>query len=274
MRVTTHRPRPTQAPPATAAAPVRTHDLSVVLGSSTILRGIDLTISAGETVALLGANGSGKSTLVKSLVGVVPIANGRAELFGADVTSRRVPWARVGYVPQRLTAAGGVPATALEVVSSGLLHGRRLRLRGGARARALAALDQVGLADRAHDGVHVFSGGQQQRVLIARALVREPELLILDEPLAGIDRRSKEALAGTLTDLRARGTTMLIVLHELGELAGLVQRAVVLRHGRVVHDGAPPRAAQGHDAAGHDHVHAHEDQADPGTRSPDLKVEW
>jgi zinc transport system ATP-binding protein len=274
MRVTTRRPRAADAPPSAQAAPVLTHDLSVTLGTSTILRGIDLTIRSGETVALLGANGSGKSTLVKSLVGVVPITQGRAELFGADVSSRRVDWARVGYVPQRVTATGGVPATALEVVSSGLVHGRRLRLPAGARARALAALDQVGLAGRAHDAVHVFSGGQQQRVLIARALVREPELLILDEPLAGIDRRSKEALARTLTDLRAEGTTMLVVLHELGELAGLVQRAVVLRHGRVVHDGAPPPAAHGHDAAGHDHVHAHEDQADHGTRSPDLKVEW
>ncbi|WP_448072355.1 metal ABC transporter ATP-binding protein [Georgenia yuyongxinii] len=274
MRVTTRRPGRVDSPATAGAAPVRTHDLSVVLGAATILRGIDLAIPAGQTVALLGANGSGKSTLVKSLVGVLPIAKGRAELFGADITSRQVQWSRVGYVPQRVTAAGGVPATALEVVSSGLVHGRRLRLGAGARDRALAALEQVGLADRAHDGVRVFSGGQQQRVLIARALVREPELLILDEPLAGIDRRSKEALAATLTDLRARGTTMLIVLHELGELGELVQRAVVLRHGRMVHDGAPLRAARGHDAAGHDHVHAHEDQPDPGTRSPDLKVEW
>ncbi|WP_418605529.1 ATP-binding cassette domain-containing protein [Georgenia sp. SUBG003] len=100
--------------------PVRAEDLTVVLGRSTVLRGIDLTVRDGETVALLGANGSGKSTLVKALVGVVPAARGRASIYGHDVATehRAVPWGRVGYVPQRVTAAAGVPATALEVVSA------------------------------------------------------------------------------------------------------------------------------------------------------------
>jgi len=255
--------------------PVRTEDLTVVLGRSTVLRGIDLSVRAGETVALLGANGSGKSTLVKSLVGVVPVSRGSAHIYGRDVTAehRSVPWGRVGYVPQRVTATAGVPATALEVVMSGLLDARRLRPGRAGRARALAALEQVGLADRAGDSVQVFSGGQQQRVLIARALVREPDLLVLDEPLAGIDSASKEALARTVADLHARGTTVLVVLHELGELGPLVERAVVLRHGRVVHDGVPPRPTPGHDDPGHEHEHAHEGAGEPGHHVPDLTVE-
>ncbi|MPV37954.1 metal ABC transporter ATP-binding protein [Georgenia subflava] len=255
--------------------PVSTDDLSVVLGSSTILRGIDMTVTDGETVALLGANGSGKSTLVKALVGVVPITRGRARLYGRDVTteSRQVAWGRVGYVPQRVTAGGGVPATALEVVTSGLLDGRRVRPGAAGRRRALEALDQVGLADRARDSVQVFSGGQQQRVLIARALVRDPDLLVLDEPLAGIDRDSKEQLAGTLATLHEDGRTILVVLHELGELGPLVERCVVLRHGRVVHDGAPPRPAPGHDDPEHEHVHAHGGDQVPDHHVPDLNVE-
>ncbi|MHB1062954.1 MAG: metal ABC transporter ATP-binding protein [Georgenia sp.] len=255
--------------------PIITRDLSVVLGSAPILRDVALTVGLGEMVALLGANGSGKSTLVKALVGVVPI-HGSVRLFGHDLAGprRELPWHRIGYAPQRVTATAGVPATALEVVTTGLLDNRRLRPPRDARRRALEALDEVGLAHRARESVQTFSGGQQQRVLIARALVRRPDLLILDEPLAGIDRTSKEALAGTLTGLRERGVTLLVVLHELGELAGLVQRAVVLRHGRVVHDGAPPQPAAGHDDPAHDHDHEHGNDLPSAPTAPDLSSEW
>jgi zinc transport system ATP-binding protein len=248
----------------------------VAVETGTILHGIDLTVTDGEAVALLGANGSGKSTLVKALVGIVPVSSGTAEVYGADITAARrsVPWARIGYVPQRLGPSSGVPATALEVVASGLLDRGHLRPGRGARRKALEALQQVGLLGRAHDSVQVFSGGQQQRVLIARALVRDPDLIILDEPLAGIDRASKEALARTLARMRAQGTTILVVLHELGELAGMIGRAVVLRHGRVIFDGPPPPAAPGHDHPEHDHVHAHADTPPPGHTAPDLRSEW
>jgi zinc transport system ATP-binding protein len=185
-----------------------------------------------------------------------------------------VPWARIGYVPQRLGPGSGMPATAVEVVASGLLDARRFRPGRTARRKALDALEQVGLADRAQDSVQVFSGGQQQRVLIARALVRDPDLMILDEPLAGIDRASKEALAGTLAGMRRQGKTILVVLHELGDLAGMIERAVVLRHGRVVFDGPPPPAASGHDHSEHDHVHAHADAIPPLHTVPDLRSEW
>ncbi len=255
--------------------PVHVRDLHVTLGGAQILRGVDLDVHDGEMVALLGATGSGKSTLVKALLSVAPVSAGRVELFGADITgsARRIPWRRVGYVPQRVGAASGTPATALEVVSSGLLDNRRLRPPRGWRDLAGSALDEVGLADRAHETVSVFSGGQQQRVLIARALVRRPDLLVLDEPLSGIDRESQEALAATITGLRERGTSVLVVLHELGPLAGLLERAVVLRHGRVVHDGPPPRAAAGHRHPDHDHLHPHDDEEPPDPHSPELRLE-
>ena len=268
-------------PPADPDAPaVEVQDLSVVLGSSLILSGIDLRIEPGESVALLGANGSGKSTLVRTVLGLLPIRTGTVRLFGHIVARRSaVPWRRVGYVPQRVGAAAGVPATALEVVRSGLLDPRRpLADRGRrARERALKALEAVGLAERADDHVQVFSGGQSQRVLIARALVRSPELLILDEPLAGIDRDSRRALARILESLRSQGITLLTILHEMGELADVVERAVVLSEGRLSWDGpaadlAPARHDEiGHDAAGDcEHSHPHGDTAPAVHHAPAL----
>lgn len=262
---------------ASSARPVSVDDVSVVLGSSLILHGVDLDVDAAESVALLGANGSGKSTLVKTVLGLIEPAAGTVRLFGHPTTQRsRVPWQRVGYVPQRVGAGSGVPATALEVVRSGLLGPRRPFADRGrhARARALAALDAVGLADRADDHVQVFSGGQAQRVLIARALVRDPELLVLDEPLAGIDRASREALASILTGLRAQGLTLLTVLHEMGELADVVERAVVLDEGRVVSDGPVTDVAPDnhdhsrHDSLGHDHLDDCEHEHPHGDTGP------
>ncbi|MGY5011049.1 metal ABC transporter ATP-binding protein [Streptomyces sp. 900105755] len=229
------------------------------LGSRPVLRGIDLTVLRGEVVALLGANGSGKSTAIRTIVGQVPASGGEVELFGTPRRAFR-DWSRVGYVPQRTTAAGGVPATVTEVVSAGRLSRTRFGLfRRADHAAVRHALGLVGMADRAKDNVEALSGGQHQRVLIARALVAEPELLIMDEPMAGVDLASQEILARTLRDQVEQGTTVLLVLHELGPLEPLIDRAVVLRDGCVLHDGPPPRAVGQHALPGHDHVHPHDE---------------
>ncbi|GGZ18971.1 metal ABC transporter ATP-binding protein [Streptomyces poonensis] len=228
------------------------------LGSRPVLRGIDLTVNRGEVVALLGANGSGKSTAVRSVIGQVPVASGEIELFGTP-RARFRDWKRVGYVPQRTTAAGGVPATVTEVVSSGRLSRARFGMLRKADHEAVRhALELVGMADRAKDSVNALSGGQHQRVLIARALASEPDLLIMDEPMAGVDLASQEVLAATLREEVGKGRTVLLVLHELGPLEPLIDRAVVLRDGCVVHDGPPPKAVGQHALPGHDHVHPHE----------------
>ncbi|MEU3827200.1 ATP-binding cassette domain-containing protein [Streptomyces sp. SID486] len=227
------------------------------LGARPVLRGIDLTVGRGEVVALLGANGSGKSTAIRTIIGQVPAGSGTVELFGTPRRSFR-DWARVGYVPQRTSAAGGVPATVTEIVSSGRLSRTRFGLfRKADREAVRRALELVGMADRAKDSVTALSGGQHQRVLIARALVAEPELLIMDEPMAGVDLASQEVLARTLRQQVEAGTTVLLVLHELGPLEPLIDRAVVLRDGCVLHDGPPPRAVGQHALPGHDHVHPH-----------------
>ncbi len=260
----------------TCQLPLDVSHLDVTLGASKILHDINLSVTGGETVALLGANGSGKSTLVRAALGIVPATAGTICLYGQDISqSRSVNWDRIGYVPQRVSAASGVPATALEVVRSGLLGPKRLWADRGRKARqaAMEALEAVDLADRANDHVQVFSGGQAQRVLIARALVRKPDLLLLDEPLAGIDHDSRETLASILGRLHEQGVTIITVLHEMGELEDLVQRAIVLRDGRVIHDGEPPHPEPGHDRPDHDHVHPHESPEPVRHHAPVLRTD-
>jgi zinc transport system ATP-binding protein len=227
-------------------------------GRRPILHGVSLTVPTGEVVAILGANGSGKSTLVKAALGLVPTIAGAVSLFGTPLRRFR-GWERVGYVPQRLGAGSGVPATVREVVASGRLARRGfLRPARAADRRAVtAALEAVGLADRAHDPVTTLSGGQQQRTLIARALAGEPELLVLDEPTAGVDAASQEAFAAALRDFVARSGTVVLVAHELGPLEPVVTRAVVVHQGRIVHDGPCPQPVGLHAGPGHEHVHPH-----------------
>lgn len=247
---------------------------SVALGGRPILRGIDLAVEPGEFVALMGANGSGKSTLVRAMVGLRPLVAGEVRLFGTPLDAYD-EWFRVGFVPQRASAAAGVPASVWEVVAAGRLTRRRL-LRPLSRADRAAiddALEVVGLAGRRRDAVTNLSGGQQQRVLIARALAGEPELFFLDEPTAGVDLPNQHVLADTLGHLKERGATIVLVAHELGPLAPLVVRAVVMRDGRVVYDGAPLRDHEVHQPwLGEPHTHHHHAPrvADhvPGVASP------
>lgn len=220
-----------------------------------VLSDVSLTLEGGELLAVLGANGSGKSTLVRTVLGLTPLTSGQVSLFGQPLDGFS-DWARVGYVPQRVGATAGVPATVREVVAAGRLPRMRrfARSRAADRAAIDAALETVGLADRARDSVATLSGGQQQRVLVARALASEPDLLVLDEPTSGVDLGVQAALADSLAALVARGVSVLLVAHELGPVTPLVRRAVVLRAGRVVHDGPPPDLHDLHDL---DPEHAH-----------------
>ncbi|HEX4815808.1 MAG TPA: metal ABC transporter ATP-binding protein, partial [Nonomuraea sp.] len=223
-----------------------------------VLQGIDLTVRPGEVVALLGANGSGKSTLVRALLGLTPLSRGTTLIYGTP-PSRFRDWWRIGYVPQRLQVGGGVPATVREVVASGrIARQRRLRRTTAAdRAAVAEALDAVRLADRAGDPVQALSGGQQQRVLIARALAGEPDTYVMDEPTAGVDAETQQLLAGTLSELVLSGRTVVLVAHELGPLEPVITRGVVIREGRVAHDGRPPRPEGDCARPGHDHQHRH-----------------
>jgi zinc transport system ATP-binding protein len=243
---------------------VTVRDGAVQLGGRPVLRGIDLEVRAGDVLAVLGANGSGKSTLVRTMLGLVPTVRGAVELFGVPLADFR-DWRRVGFVPQRASAASGVPATVREVVASGRLSRRRpfSPMRAADKAAVDAAIHAVDLDDQAHDGVATLSGGQQQRVLIARALAGEPELLVLDEPTAGVDVQSQQSFADAVRNLVSHGTTVVLVAHELGPMSGLVERAVVMREGRVAYDGEPIAAFTDLDHQDWSHGHHHPELAAP-----------
>ena len=253
---------------------IEARDLAVAIGGRPVLRAVDLNVQDGEFVALMGANGSGKSTLVRALTRLWDVTGGTAELFGTPLDDFH-DWHRVGFVPQRSSAASGVPASVWEVVASGRLSRRRL-LRPLSRVDRVAirdAIEVVGLSERSGERVSQLSGGQQQRVLIARALAGEPELFFLDEPTAGVDYPNQLALAGALAELKRRGATILLVAHELGPLADLVDRAVVMRDGRVIYDGEPLADHAVHSPLlGDPHTHHHHSGPPRADHTPDIRL--
>lgn len=221
-----------------------------------VVHGFDTTVTAGEVVAILGANGSGKSTIVRGLFGLAPTYAGTIRIFGTDRDHYK-DWRRVGYVPQVQTIGAGIPSTVTEVVTSGRLSQLPpWKPLGAPDKRAVAAaIEAVDLAHRARTPVGQLSGGQQRRVLIARALATQPDLLVLDEPTAGVDATSQDAFARTLAELVKRGSTIVLVAHELGPVAPLVSRVVVMRSGSAIFNGSPGDAPAS--ALGGDGHHAH-----------------
>lgn len=249
--------------PSPDVEPVVLDRVSVAIGGRPILRDVDLSVRTGEMVTLLGPNGSGKSTLVRAVTGLLPPTRGVVRLFGTPIDDFG-DWSRLGFVPQRSTATGGVPATVREVVASGRVGRRRLLVPTTAADRRAveSALEVVGLTERASHSVSQLSGGQQQRVLIARALAGEPDLLVLDEPTAGVDLPNQQALADALGRLKADGATILLVAHEIGPMMPLIDRSVVMRDGRVAYDG-PPLTQEVASHTHHDHEHG------PGSHAHD-----
>jgi zinc transport system ATP-binding protein len=227
--------------------PVVVDELSVSLAGVPILRDVSFAVEQHEVVALLGGNGSGKTTLVKAVLGLVPHQSGEISLLGTPLAQFRA-WSQLGYVPQRASVSMH-STTVRELVSSGTLSTRRpfTRLRRAQRDRVSEVIERVGLTKKADDAFVHLSGGQQQRVLIARALVSAPSFLIMDEPFAGVDLSTQQRLADLVGSLHEEGMAVLVVLHETELFAPLIDRAVVLREGRVVRDGVLETHDHGHE---------------------------
>jgi len=252
------------ADPAASQAIVSLRSASFGYADNAVVSDVTLDIHTSEIVAILGPNGSGKSTLVKGLLGLNDHLGGRVALFGTPIEHLKDHY-RLGYVPQRHTLSTSVRATVAEIVAIGRLPHQGWLGRANRRDRQIIAecLAVVGLADRADVDVNTLSGGQQRRVLIARALAAQPDVLIMDEPTAGVDLASQEVLSLVLARLAERGTTMLIVTHELPAISSVLTRVLQMDGGHVVFDGTPAESAGWHGAptAGQ-HGHHHEDDDD------------
>ncbi len=187
-------------------------------GNERVLEDVSFSVSAGDYVGIVGPNGSGKTTLLKIILGLLPPTEGEVRLFGQLIKEFR-EWKNVGYVPQNVFRGDtAFPATVAEVVESGHLDAKRGSLRhfGGSRCETVdRALRRAGILNLKKKRIGELSGGERQRVFIARALVSDPGLLVLDEPTTGIDAASEETFYDFLTELNKGGMTILLVSHDL-----------------------------------------------------------
>ena len=205
-------------------------DLWKSYGTKAAVSGVSLTVNAGEIVGLLGPNGAGKSTTVAMLCGLTPPDRGTVTVGGVPVGDDASPTKRrIGLVPQDISLYEDLPALAnLELF--GALYG----VKGATlKQRAADALELVGLSDRAKAKPATFSGGMKRRLNIACALVHDPDVLLLDEPTAGVDPQSRNAIFDNLEALRARGKALLYTTHYMEEAERLCDRIVIVDHGKV-----------------------------------------
>ncbi len=229
---------------------LETRRLTVAYGQHVVLRDLDLSVARGEFVGISGPNGGGKTTLLKAVLGLIRPRSGTVCVLGRPA-GHPDALRQIGYVPQRLTFSPGFPATVSEVVRTGAWPGTGLwrRLSPERRRAVERALEVCGLAEVANSRASQLSGGMQQRVLLARAMATQPDLLLLDEPLAGVDLPSQVEFRDLLGNLFEGGNmTVVVVLHEYGPFEGLLSRLVVLAE-KAVYDGPPPR----HLDDAHDH---------------------
>jgi zinc/manganese transport system ATP-binding protein len=224
------------------AAAVDVAGASVRLGGRLVLSDVSLTVAEGEFVAVLGPNGAGKSTLMRALLGLIPLASGSITVLGEPPARARQ---RVGYLPQRRSFDHTARVRGIDLVRLGLDGARwgvPLTLTAGARERRRAerrqvdeVIELVGARDYARRAIGELSGGEQQRLLIAQALVRDPKLLILDEPLDSLDLPNQASVAALIRHIcTAAGVAVLLVAHDVNPLLGFLDRVVYLAAGNAL----------------------------------------
>jgi zinc/manganese transport system ATP-binding protein len=228
--------------PLTDQAAVSLDGVTARLGGREVLRGVDLTVGRGQFLAVLGPNGSGKSTLMRAILGLIPLAAGRASVLGTSPAHARP---RIGYLPQRHGFDRSLRIRGVDLVRLGLdgtrwgppvaLTPAALRRRRAETQRVQEVISLVGASGYANRAVGELSGGEQQRLLIAQALVHRPEMLILDEPLDGLDLPNQAAVAALLRrTCTTENVAVLLVAHDVNPLLGYLDRVLYLAGGRAV----------------------------------------
>jgi len=207
--------------------PVEIHDMTVAYHRKPVLWDIDIELPEGRLIAVVGPNGAGKTTLIKAILGLVPLASGKVELYGKPFHRQRH---LVGYVPQRESVDWDFPVTAFDVVLMGTYGRLGWFRRPGAAERniALESLESVGMGRFAHRQIRQLSGGQQQRVFLARALAQDAQIYFMDEPFSGVDAATEHATVALLQELRSAGKTLLVVHHDLQTVRDYFDHVVLL----------------------------------------------
>lgn len=244
------------------SAAIQVENLTVSIGAEPILNNLNLTVPQESFVAIVGPNGSGKSTLLRILLGLIQPTSGQVRLL--DRAPSELPFQDLGYVPQLKTLDRSFPAIAIELVISGLKRRWPLWIGKADRDLAMAALERVGAAHVAHQSVMTLSGGELQRIYLARVLIRQPKLILLDEPATGIDARGESDLYQLLeADHAKRKTTILMVTHDWAAAKHHASHVMLLQR-RLVAFGAPAEVlteANLNEAFGHrHHRHAQQEQ--------------
>lgn len=195
-------------------APIKIENLSVAYQKKPVLTNIHYVSPEGECIGIIGPNGAGKSTLLKSIMGLLPLVTGSVYIYGQPIQKQRQ---KVSYVPQRESVDWDFPTNVLDVVLMGRYGKLGWFRRPGQsdRAMAMECLEKVGMADLANRQISQLSGGQQQRVFLARALVQEAEIYLMDEPFAGVDAATEKAIVQVLHELKQQRKTVFVVHHDL-----------------------------------------------------------
>ncbi|MEM6895929.1 MAG: metal ABC transporter ATP-binding protein [Pseudomonadota bacterium] len=217
---------------ARPTAALRIEGLTVSYSDKPAVFSLDAAFPAAQMSAIIGPNGAGKSTLLKAALGVIPRVSGEVLVNGRALKDARQS---IAYVPQRASVDWDFPTTVMDVVQMGLYRevGLLGRVTGQLKARALACLDRVGMADFQDRQIGQLSGGQQQRVFLARALAQDAELYLLDEPFAGVDAATERAIIDVLKGLKADGKTIIAVHHDLATVREYFDHVLMINVRRV-----------------------------------------